>query len=248
MFFNGDVLPVLDGDGFVGRLPPGKAKIVVTVDPEAEVYGFSISGRKTIVPKSGKSYKAMVDVRVGPGFNYPFFPNNFCLLQFGQADVKVWEVSLIGCKGNFFFRVQLLHEADLYSEGGKLRSPYLAGEHKWPELVTFCQKLLDEKVASLPDISTYKPSNGRVNLPPNQGLVIHVRYARSFAVLATASNGNVLVLPEDMPTNGNSFPKLHVGDTVEFRRLMKLEPRFNKFGKRRDVNFQHSALGVSVVS
>ena len=180
LFFEGEELQ-LGEYGYLGKLEPGLVKIQAECPEDADIHAFIMQGKKRIAPikmRRGagfKYFRADVSLRTkDQGFHLPrvgrvysvepVHPNSFHLAEFQPSGkLVVWEVSVVVWRGHFYLKTQLLHTATLYLDLDQncLRCPYFEEEkgRAWPQLVEFCQWLMDERrlLLRLPDFSDYRP-------------------------------------------------------------------------------------------
>jgi len=256
--------------GYLGRLEPGTMRLQLECPSDANIVAF-VNQAKNIMPvrvrKSDplqiKHFRANVHlvrprdtgitvsrIVVAKSQIIPLYPNSLYLADFDpHGEMRIWEVSLVAWRGYFYLKTQLLHTTTLYLDLCRncVRCPYFEEEkgRKWPQLIEFCQWLMDERrlLLRLPDISDYRPIlESSPNLDANEALVIFFSWARLFAVLRLANGNSILVRSDQLPKRCNQLPRLTLGEVVRVKSVEKL-PRRDK-----PSFFTHEAIGVSLAS
>ena len=266
VFFNGSELPI-DPNGYLGMLRPGTARIQVTCS-QADIHAFSVDGNKRItllkvrrdncigtkwfradVHLEQRHQQVCTLVAKVPGREQviPVYPNSVRLVELAQlGGFNIWEVSIIGWKGNFFLKSQLVHTATLFRDGDRVKCPYFAEKYRsWPHLIEMCGELAREAGIQIPNISLYAQDSAVTpgGLAQGQAIVIHFEYAHMFGVARLRNGNSILVLPDQLPVrNGELLPYLELGEVVRVKSVEKL-PRRDK-----PSFFTHEAIGVSLAS
>src|SRR3989344_1902918 len=213
VFFEGEELQIGE-HGYLGKIKAGRMRMIAECPEDADIHAFIMQGKKCIAPirtrrsAGNKYFRADVSLEIkDPGFRLPgigrvnsvepVHPNSMHLVEFRSGgEFGVWEVSVLSWKGHFYAKTQLLHTATLYLDFQKnrVRCPYFEDEkgRAWPQLVEFCQRLMDEHRAllRLPDFVDYRPFSELKPTRSDEAVVIFFSFPRMFGVVRLV-NGNL---------------------------------------------------------
>ncbi len=228
---DGNVLEVQD-DGYLGKLVPGQALIEVYVLPGCNIYGFTVDGKKNVVPKKdwallarppkeGKHYKARVQIKTSLEgvYHTEYSDNNLRLLELNSdGNVRIWEIALISQGGDFFVTIQQTYTVCCYSDGQKVVCPRF--DEKWPSIVKLLGKLLGDKVKGLAPVKEYQPEPEPTvdDLAPNTARVLWFNLARGGIGAITTPEGEARVYWKQV-TKRNRLAFLVPGEVVRYESL-----------------------------
>ena len=255
--------------GYIGRLNPGRVQLRVECPIGRKIFAF-VKQRQNVMPVTVR-YKPDTDEKyfcanvqvvaqhpsgvwysrsAGSNSFMPLYPNSIHLADFGSGgEMKIWEVSLVGWKGHFYLKVQLLHTAKLFLDldRNNVRCPYFEEDagRRWPQLIEFCQRLMDERklLLRLQYSSTYQSlPSATLDLASDQALVLFFSWARLFAVLLLPNGNRILLRADQLPLRPRQLPHVKIGEFVRVKKIERL-PRLEK----RPSTFTHEAVGVSLI-
>ncbi|MBI2024466.1 hypothetical protein HYT00_03715 [Candidatus Giovannonibacteria bacterium] len=231
-------------DGFVGRLLPGKATIEVNPEPGNSVFAFNVNKNKNLSENLFK--KNIAIYKNGNGVVVADSQNSFILLEFFEPNnLKVWEVSLTGWRGNFYLKKQILHSAFLFFGGTSILIPYFKHPlRKWPQLCSVVEDLVyaTDLAFTIPSIEKYE--DGRkcdmCDLPSHAGRVVFFSWARMFGAIECAE-GVAMVHSSELPKRPwTQIPYLKVGEIVHYDHVEPTKPRAGKVN-----TFSIEAIGIT---
>jgi len=204
-----------------------------------DVIGTVVDGNKQIFLKKNatrnpdsKYWKLRVPVEKNePGSLIPYATkytsNNLRLIQLGaKGKTSITEVAAIAQNNQIYLTEQIVYDFTCYQQKDKVRCPEF--EKKWPELATLLGNLWQTRIAELPGIEDYKPSNKPTipELKQNEGYVIYYNEASQHGELRIQGM-RVLVRPHGIVPNGRSPIALCQGEIVKYRKLAPLTNSVN---------------------
>jgi len=230
--------------GYLGRLPIGKALLDVLLAQPKNIHGFTVDGRKNIVPKKNladegkqeKHYQLNVRIeQLESGTCITRYPWNHMRLLVVEEScmVQIWEIALISQNGNFFLTTQQTHRVRCYEKDGKIVCPRL----KWPQMDEFLNNLPRGQFGSLMPMAEYQPDPEEPTsdrLEPGQGFVVWSNFAGGTSAIITKKDAARVHWSQIRGRHPLAF--LRGGEIVTFTSLIKPEG---------DTSFENEALGVT---
>ncbi|MDP3997970.1 MAG: hypothetical protein U1C49_02870 [Candidatus Andersenbacteria bacterium] len=252
---------LIQEDGYLGRLEPGKITVRIEAEPPYIVDGFVVDGSKNVIPKknlaadpeAGKIYQFKVEVKQNDdGVCFTRFPANHMRLAkpyarstLGWFDVdyfvRIWEIAVISQAGEFFLTVQQTYEAEAFrdSRGAKVY-PQFDG---WPQMNDWLVSLCPDNFF-LPPINDYQPDEVEPldRLAENEAVVDWFNFAQGLGCLKLSDGRAARVhwcqLIDRRPVRAFLLP----GEHVHFDRLAAPVQT-----QVRSTRFEWEANGVSLI-
>lgn len=171
--------------------------ISVHVLPDCNIFGFSVDGKKNIIPKKNHStqrakgvkvYRKIIPIHRKNEIFTLYNENNLRLLEIGTGGYfAVYETAIVFQKDLGFLTTQRVYEDFVFKSGKELFCPEVDG--KWPQLITFMKSIyMQSGIDDLPCFSGYNPfvkKADNINLDDGVGIVKWFNVARGFGVIST---------------------------------------------------------------
>lgn len=211
-------------DGYLGALMGRRVILEVQVAHDRpNVFAFTLDGQYRVLPKKdegsdGKIYRLSIPLRNHPeeGFGYTHARmNNLRLVEAGDGgNARLWEISVISQKGEFFLVAQRDQEAECFRDGDAIVCPSFPGR---PQIAAYLASLYATRIGTLPFLPPASPDPPAETFGPKRGRALWWSASQGMGRILTDNGVAGVHWRNVAPTGRRAY--LAPGDLVTYEKL-----------------------------